>query len=56
MSNRTFLSKKRFVSGLQCPLQLWLRADEGDASELEVDDVSRARMDSGTRETSLHGR
>lgn len=49
MTKGLVLSKTRFMAGLQCPLQLWLRANEKNSPELEVDEVSRARMDSGNR-------
>lgn len=49
MTKRPVLSKTRFMAGLQCPLQLWLRVNEKNPPELEVDEVSRARMDSGNR-------
>ncbi|RLQ20276.1 DUF2779 domain-containing protein [Seongchinamella sediminis] len=49
MTNGPVLSKSRFMAGHQCPLQLWLKVNEKNAPELEVDEVARARMDSGTR-------
>lgn len=49
MNTEKVLSKTRFMAGLQCPLQLWLRVNEKNAPELVVDDISRARMESGNR-------
>ena len=49
MTKELILSKTRFIAGLQCPLQLWLRVNEKNAPELAVDEVARARMESGNR-------
>jgi predicted RecB family nuclease len=49
MNTEKVLSKTRFMAGLQCPLQLWLRVNEKNAPELQIDDVSRARMETGNR-------
>lgn len=37
------------IYGLQCPLQLWLRANEPDAVELELNKVTQALLDTGIR-------
>ncbi|AQA18353.1 hypothetical protein BST95_09025 [Halioglobus japonicus] len=49
MTNGPVLSKTRFMAGHQCPLQLWFKVNEKNAPELEIDEVARVRMDSGTR-------
>ena len=43
------LSKSHYVSGLRCPKQLWLKAHEPDAPELEADEALQARFDTGHR-------
>ena len=43
----TRLTKSRFVSGCQCPRQLWWRVHEPQAKELEPDKVLRDLFDQG---------
>jgi Domain of unknown function(DUF2779) len=47
------LSKSRFVAGWQCHKQLWLRAHEKDAPELQVDVVLQDRFDQGAEVGAL---
>ncbi|HET7041365.1 MAG TPA: DUF2779 domain-containing protein [Gemmatimonadales bacterium] len=41
------LSKSRFLTGLQCPKQLWWRVHEPDAPELQPDDNTRILRERG---------
>jgi len=43
------LSKSRFLSGLQCPKQLWWRVHEPEAPELQPDENTRHLFDTGAQ-------
>jgi hypothetical protein len=49
MSASIALSKSRFLSGLQCPKQLWWRVHEPDAPELRPDENTRHLFDTGAQ-------
>lgn len=49
MPNSLALSKSRFLSGLQCPKQLWWRVHEPDAPELKPDENAQHLFDTGAQ-------
>ena len=47
------LSKSDYLAGLQCSKQLWMRINEPDADELEIDDELEALFEQGKKVGAL---
>src|SRR6185503_16110924 len=47
------LSKSDYLAGLQCPKHLWLRINEPEANELEIDVAREALFEQGRKVGAL---